>query len=126
MPSIGYLTVRAFASRAQLPLKDVAISVTSSDGTVIAMRLTDRSGLITPIPLPVPDLSESQSPNPDEAPYTLVNVTASKRGYESIISEGIQIFPEIMTSQDLEMVPLSEFPRANHLSETFETYPQDL
>ena len=44
MPSIGYIQVRAYTSNAQYPLKDVAITVTSQDGTAIAMRLTDRSG----------------------------------------------------------------------------------
>ena len=49
MPSIGYIQVRAYTSYARLPLKDVAVTVTSPDGTAIAMRLTDRSGMIAPI-----------------------------------------------------------------------------
>ena len=59
MPSTGYIQVRAYTSNAQYPLKNVAITVTSQDGTAIAMRLTDRSGKITPIPIPVPDKSKS-------------------------------------------------------------------
>ena len=49
MPATGYIQVRAYTSIAQFPLEDVAISVTASDGTVIAMRLTDRNGRIDPI-----------------------------------------------------------------------------
>ena len=46
MPSTGYIQVRAYTSTAQFPLKDVAITITASDGTAIAMRLTDRNGRI--------------------------------------------------------------------------------
>ena len=73
MASIGYIQVSAYVSRAQIPLKDVAITVTALDGTAIAMRLTDRSGKIVPIEIPVPDLSKSQSPNPGELPFARVN-----------------------------------------------------
>ena len=55
MPSTGYIQLRAYTSTAHFPLKDVAITVTATDGTAIAMRLTDRNGLITPIEIPVPD-----------------------------------------------------------------------
>ena len=48
----GYITVHAYTSYAYLPLKDVAVSVTAPDGTAIAMRLTDRNGLIRPIEVP--------------------------------------------------------------------------
>ena len=70
MPSTGYIQVRAYASDARIPLEDVAITVIASDGTAIATRLTDRSGKIDPIRVPVPDLAESQSPDPGELPYT--------------------------------------------------------
>ena len=82
MPSTGYIQVRAYTSNAQYPLKNVAITVTSQDGTAIAMRLTDRSGKITPIPIPVPDKSESQSPDPSERPYAVVNLYARLKDFE--------------------------------------------
>ena len=50
MSSNGYITARAYMSYAQIPLEDVAVVVTAQDGTAIAMRLTNRSGLIEPIP----------------------------------------------------------------------------
>lgn len=52
MSATGYIQVRAYTSTAQFPLKDVAITVTSTDGTAIAMRLTDRNGKIPLIEVP--------------------------------------------------------------------------
>ena len=110
MPATGYIQVHAYSSYAQLPLENVAIAVTSTDGTAIAMRLTDRSGQIAPIEIPVPDLSESQSPEPGEKPFTSVNLYAHMKGYEQIESENLQVFADTTTLQNLEMIPLAELP----------------
>lgn len=111
MPTTGYITVRAYTSTAQFPLQNVAITVTASDGTAIAMRLTDRNGRISPIEIPVPDKSESLSPDPPERPYAVVNLYARLRGYEQVESENLQVFADTTTSQNLEMIPLAEFPQ---------------
>ena len=126
MASTGYIQVHAYTSRARLPLEDVAITVTASDGTAIAMRLTDKSGKITPIPIPVPDISAGQSPDTGEIPYTAVNLYAGKRGFEQIESENVQVFPDTVTDQNLEMIPLSEFPESWNKTELFLTPPQNL
>lgn len=126
MPSTGYLQVRAFTSTAQIPIRDVAITITATDGTAIAMRLTDRSGLIEPIAIPVPNKSESEEPNPDEKPYTSVNLYAQRTGYEQIEAEDLQIFAGITTIQNLEMIPLAEFPNFWDQGVEYYTPPQDL
>lgn len=126
MPSIGYIQVHAYTSNAQYPLKDVAITVTSQDGTAIAMRLTDRSGKITPIPIPVPDKAESQSPDPSERPYAVVNLYARLRGFEQTEAENLQVFAGTTTIQNLEMIPLSELPDQWDQMIIFDTPPQNL
>lgn len=126
MPSTGYIQVRAYTSDAQYPLKNVAITVTSQDGTAIAMRLTDRSGKITPIAVPVPDKSESQSPDPSERPYTIVNLYAHLQGYEQTEAENLQVFAGTTTIQNLEMIPLSELPDQWDQTIIFNTPPQNL
>lgn len=126
MPATGYIQVHAYSSFAQIPLQGVAVTVTADDGTAIAMRLTDRSGRITPIPLPVPDLSASQSPDTGEIPFATVNIHARLRGYEQITSERVQVFPDTTTNQDLEMIPLAELPGSWNQTEDFDTPPQNL
>ncbi len=126
MPATGYIQVRAYTSTAQFPLKDVAITVTASDGTAIAMRLTNRNGQINPIEVPVPDKSESQEPEPGEKPFTSVNLYARLKGYEQVESENLQVFADTTTIQNLEMIPLSELPNQWDQSAIFNTPPQNL
>ena len=126
LPSTGYIQVNAYTSRARIPLQDVAITVTALDGTAIAMRLTDRNGQIDPIPIPVPDLAESQSPNPGELPFTRVNLYARLKNYIQIENEDLQVFAGVTTDQNLEMIPLSEFPENWGEKEVFPTPIQNL
>lgn len=126
MPATGYIQVRAYTSTAQYPLKDVAITVTAADGTAIAMRLTNRSGQITPIEVPVPDRAESLTPDPPETPFTSVNLYARLKGYEQVESENLQVFADTTTYQNLEMIPLSELPDQWDQTVIFDTPPQNL
>ncbi len=126
MPATGYIQVRAYTSIAQYPLEDVAITITAEDGTAIAMRLTDRNGRISPIPIPVPDLAESQTPDPPEQPFTNVNLYAHLRGYERVESENLQVFADTTTVQNLEMIPLAELPASWDQTVIFDTPPQNL
>ncbi len=126
MPSIGYIQVHAFSSKARYPLANVAITITASDGTAIAMRLTNRSGTIVPIEIPVPDKAESQSPNPPEIPFTTVSLYARLQGYEQIEADNVQIFADTTTNQNLEMIPTPELPDSWGHTIIFNTPPQNL
>lgn len=126
MNATGYITVHAYTSYAYLPLKDVAVSVTAPDGTAIAMRLTDRNGLIRPIEVPVPAKSASLAPNSGETPFTAVNLFARLKDYEQIEIMNLQVFADTTTNQNLEMIPLSELPGAWNQTEIFDTPRQNL
>ncbi len=126
MSATGYIQLHAYESYAQLPLKDVAVTITAEDGTAIAMRLTNRNGQITPVEIPVPDLAESQSPDPPERPYALVNLYAHLRGYEQVEAENLQVFPNTVTNQELMMIPLAELPNQWDQSVVYNTPPQNL
>lgn len=118
--------MHAYESYAQLPLQDVAITVTSSDGTAIAMRVTDRNGQITPIEIPVPDRDESLTPDPPEKPFTNVNLYARLKGYEQVEMENLQVFAGTITDQNLELIPLAELPASWDQTAIFYTPPQNL
>lgn len=126
MSAVGYLQVRAYTSSAEFPLRDVAIAITSETGELIAMRLTDRSGLMPQVEIPVPDKSESQSPGASEHPYASVTLYAHKNGYEEIEADTIQIFAGTTTYQNLEMIPLSQLPDPYDDTIVYRTPPQNL
>ena len=126
MSATGYIQVHAYTSKARIQLEDVAIKVTASDNTAIALRLTNESGLIDPIEITVPDLSESQSPDPAEIPFATVNLHARLDPYEQIEIENLQVFADTVTVQNLEMIPLSELPGSWKKTELFSTPSQNL
>ena len=127
MASTGYIQVRAYTSSAQIPLKDVAVNITDASGNSIAMRLTNRDGQFsTPVPIETPELSAGQQPNTGIFPYTVVNMSARLENYEQIDIDNLQVFPDTQTVQELEMIPLSEFPDAWNKVEIFDTSKQNL
>ena len=126
LASTGYITVHAYTSYAQLPVQNVAISVTATDGTAIALRTTNRNGQILPIEIPVPDRSASLSPDPAELPFTTVNLYARAKGFEQAEYENLQVFSGTTTNQNIELIPLSELPGAWNQTAIFDTPPQNL
>lgn len=126
MAATGYIRMHAYTSFARLPLKDVAVTVTATDGTAIATKLTDRSGLTDPIEIPAPDTSAGTSPDSGTVPYTAVNVYARLEGFEQVQNENVQIFPNVVTEQDIEMVPHSELPESWSKIQVFLTPTQNL
>ena len=127
MSAKGYIQVHAYTSYAQIPLRDVAVSVTDTSGAAIALRLTNRSGFLdTPIEIDVPDLSAGQTPNTGVIPFAVVNLNARLNNYEAIEIENLQVFANTTTLQNLEMIPLSELPDSWNKLEIFNTPPQNL
>ena len=126
LPSTGYIRVHAYTSDAQIPLQDVSVAITDPNGNPIALRLTDRSGFIDPIAITVPDRSASQTPDTGIIPYTNVNIYARLENYEQIEAENVQVFPNVITNQNLEMIPLSELPDKWTQTEIFNTPAQNL
>ena len=107
-------------------MSDVAIAITTPNKTALAMRLTNRSGRIEPVEISVPDLSESQTPDPQETPFATVNLYARLDGFEQIEVENLQIFANTITDQNLEMIPLSELPETWNRTAIFQTPAQNL
>ena len=123
----GYIQVRAYTSYAQIPLEGVAVSITDANGNAIALRLTNRNGALDiPVEITVPDFSAGQRPDTDIIPFGVVNLYARLKDYEAIEIENLQIFPDRTTTQNLEMIPLSELPDSYNKLEIFPTPPQNL
>ena len=127
LSATGYIQVRAYTSYAQIPLQYVAITITDTDGAAIAMRLTNRSGTLDkPVEIVVPDQSSSQSPDTGVIPFATVDLYAKLEDYEEIHVERLQVFADTVTNQNLEMIPISEFPENWNQAEIFYTPAQNL
>ena len=127
MAAKGYIQVRAYESNAVLPLQNVSIAITDASGSAIALRMTNRNGkLDEPVEIDVPEVVYSQSPNTGVIPFAVVNLYVRLENYEQIEIENLQIFANTVTVQDLEMIPLSEYPDSYLKLEVFPTPPQNL
>lgn len=126
MSALGYIQARAYTSRAMMPLENVSVTITDLNNKLIAMRLTDESGLTRPVAVEVPDLQMSQQPESGAKPFTSVNLYARLNQYEQIEIKDLQVFAETVTLQNLEMVPLAELPAQWDKAEIFQTPAQNL
>ena len=123
----GYIQVHAYTSNARIPLQGTAVTITGTDGTGIAMRLTNRNGTLdTPVEITVPDLSASQTPNTGIVPFASVNLYARLENFEPIEIENLQVFAGTVTLQPLQLIPLAEFPGKWNKAESFQTQSQNL
>lgn len=128
MSANGTLTVHTFTTAAQLPVQGVTIAVTQAAPAgerLLAMRITDEDGLIEPVVLPAPEPGESQSAG-TQTPYTSVDITADHPDYERILVENVQLFGNVTSRQELQLIPIEERPPVWNLTEVFQVTPQPL
>ena len=128
MASNGFLRVRVYTSDAQLPVEDATVSVTqpgTSGSRLLATRITDESGLIPVLTIPSPDSGDSRSPG-TPTPYTTVDITVDHPDYERVLIENAQIFPGIISEQNIPLIPIEERPQYWNLTEVFLVTPQEL
>ena len=114
MSGIGTLRVRVFTSKAQIPVEGATVVVTGAGENgkqdLISLQITDRSGLIRPVSIPTPVSGESTSPEGMNGglPFTMVSVWVEHPGFAMLQMDGVQIFPQVETMQDVELIPLGE------------------
>ena len=129
MPSQGSLVAHAITSNAMIPVEDATITVTQISprglAELLAVWITDESGQTTTLTIPTPDCSASQAPS-RERPFSLVTIMAEHPLYERIIVNDVQIFPDTVSVQILQFIPLNEFPELWDQTEVFDVTPQNL
>ena len=110
MPQSGSLIIRTYVSRAQLPVPDATAIVytTDKDGRhhLLAIRITDESGIAGPIELAAP--SDSMGLTPDSPiPFTDYQLIVEHPDYQLALFQDLQVFPGVETVQDVPLIPLS-------------------
>lgn len=128
MSGTGLLTVRISTSDAELPIENATVTVTQdTPGGVdlLAVRISDRSGVVPDIAIATPALSESLSPG-GPIPYTVVDVTVDHPGYDRALIENVQLFAGVQSQQDISLVPQSRTPEVFNMTDVVNITAQDL
>ena len=126
MADTGTLIVRVFTSRGELPIQDASISVVQhgdQGSDLLALQTSGRSGTSAPIIINSPALENSESPN-QPTPYALCDIWVERAGYHLLVVRGVQIFPGIISYQNLPLIP--QTPVDGMTVDTVTITPQDL
>ena len=129
MPSTGYITVQTVTSRAEIPVEGAVVTIGTllPDGTrrLLSLQRTDESGWIETVAVTTPDVENSLTPEQQKG-WTDVTVTVSRRDYETVRINTVQVFPGVTTTQEVVLVPEAEFPTGDFGEEEYDVPPQGL
>lgn len=129
MAAYGQIISYVFTSAGRIPIPNAVVTITRANGQgdteLINTQMTDQSGKTQQISVETPEIAGSQSPGTIH-PFTSVNMTAEFPGYEQIRVENVQVFPQTITIQDFQLIPLDQHPNNKTITETFPIPPQNL
>ncbi|MEA4965719.1 MAG: hypothetical protein VB055_07850 [Oscillospiraceae bacterium] len=129
MPAKGYIQAHVFTSRANLPLADAAVTIQAkeADGccTLFSLQLTNCCGNTSIIPINAPPVAETQAPG-RAVGFSLVNIVVDLPDYEQVIVENVQVFPDTITLQDVQMLPREALPTQRGQPQVYIVTPQNL
>lgn len=129
MQAQGTLVVRLFTSAAQIPLPGATVTVTKRlpDGEtkLLAVRVTNLDGFTDPVSIDTPPMPESQSYQAGLVPYSVVDIRVERTGFDRVVVENAQVFPNTQTRQEVALIPTPENPGAFDRTETFLVPPQN-
>lgn len=104
--SIGYLKFGVFDISVAKPLRGAKIVVSNEKENLITV-FTDESGKTERVSLQTPPIDYSLEKNNTNLPYAAYNATISADGYETEVINGIQVYADMESIQDIDMKPLS-------------------
>lgn len=102
---------QVYTARDALPIKGaVCIIKRKNNGGYVTMfeQVTDLSGQTTPVSLPAPPASLSQSPGNTVQPYALYDAEVSAKGYNTVEIRNIPVFEGVLSVQRVAMIPRTE------------------
>ncbi len=111
MAQSGTLIVRAFVSRAQLPVPGATVIVSVPDGSnrqkLLSITQTNESGIAGPISLSAPEIGDSLTPNNNSPAFSNYTLIVEHPDYQLALFQNLQVFPGVETIQDVPLIPLS-------------------
>ncbi len=128
MAATGSIQFRVFTSNANLPIEGATVVVRQQDapGDLLGLLVTDRSGQTSPLTLPAPDVSLGQTPENQLQPWIGLTVSIDHPEYQRVILQGVQLFPGILTIQNVQLLPSQQFDAAQEGDQEYHFTPQPL
>lgn len=105
---VGSIVIRTRSGYGLFPLEGVLVTVFSEEGensTTVAMDRTNASGISPEFLLPATVKAGSTELRPIARKFT---IETSKPGYQTVILHGVQIYPGVLTVQNINMAPLPD------------------
>ena len=93
---------------------------------LLAVRVTNFDGLTDPVAIETPPMAESRSYQNTSVPYAVIDIRAEHSGFDRVIVQNAQVFPDTETRQELSLIPTPELPSSFDRTETFVVPPQNL
>ncbi|MDZ4991581.1 spore cortex-lytic protein [Clostridium perfringens] len=104
----GYIVIRLFQVKDLLPKIKANLKITNTEtGNVVYEKedAFDISGRSEAISVDTPDKSLSQEPNEEGViPYGVYNIDVTAEGNREVIVEGVSVFDQITSIQNIEMI----------------------
>lgn len=107
----GFIKVELFTAREVVPVSGGNIFIlksTSVDFDKGRILSTDSSGITKMLEVDTPDIELSKSEYSEQIPYSVYDLYVRAPGYKDVVVEGIQVFPNEVSIQQVEMIPTSK------------------
>ncbi len=128
MASTGSIQFRVFTSNANIPIEGATIVLQQQDAPheLLGVLVTDESGQTDPLVLPARDVALGQQPENEIEPWIGLKAYIDHPEFERVILNGIQLFPGVLTVQNVQMIPINQIePEAGEYQE-FDFTPQPI
>ena len=128
LASTGTIEFRVFTSNANLPVEDAVVIVRKQEapGELLGILVTDESGRTRPLAIDAPDAALGQTPEGDVKPWLGLQVLIEHPGYEEVSLNGVQLFPGILTVQNVQLLPNQYMDAEEDDLQEYDTTPQPI
>ena len=128
MASTGTIEFRVFTSNANLPVEGAVVIVREQalPGALLGILVTDSSGMTRPLTVDAPDVSLGQTPEETLQPWVDLQVLIEHPEFEEVSLTGVQLFPGVLTVQNVQLIPDQQIDLEEDDLQEFNTTPQPI
>lgn len=128
MASTGTIIFNVYTSNARIPIEGATVIVRRQDAPndLLGIRITDESGQTDPLVIAARDVALGQTPESAVKPWVGCIAYVEHPEFERVLLYGIQIFPNITTVQNVQLIPLQELDLSLNQEQRLDFTPQPL